>query len=108
MTHRVFITASAIRDLDDILDYIASHDDPEIAGRVLSQLEAAIAGLSSSPLRGAYPKELLALGIREFRQIVLGLYRIIYRVISKRVYVLLVADGRRDMQTLLQQRVLRP
>ncbi|MDO9351029.1 MAG: type II toxin-antitoxin system RelE/ParE family toxin, partial [Deltaproteobacteria bacterium] len=31
---------------------------------------------------------------------------IIYRVMDKIVYVLLIADGRRDMQTLLQRRLL--
>ncbi|RPJ74031.1 MAG: type II toxin-antitoxin system RelE/ParE family toxin, partial [Desulfobacteraceae bacterium] len=33
-------------------------------------------------------------------------YRIIYRVMDKNVYVLLVVDGRRDMQSLLQRRLL--
>jgi toxin ParE1/3/4 len=30
----------------------------------------------------------------------------IYRVLDKAVYVLLIVDGRRDMQTLLQRRLL--
>jgi len=29
-----------------------------------------------------------------------------YRIMDKNVYVLLIADGRRDMQTLLQRRLL--
>jgi len=33
-------------------------------------------------------------------------YRIIYRVVGNRVYVLLTADGRRNMQTLLKRRLL--
>jgi toxin ParE1/3/4 len=33
-------------------------------------------------------------------------YRILYRVIGNKVYVLLIADGRRDVQTLLQRRLL--
>ena len=33
-------------------------------------------------------------------------YRIIYRVLDKDVYVLLIFDGRRDMQSLLQRRLL--
>ena len=33
-------------------------------------------------------------------------YRIIYRVLDNTVYVLVIADGRRDMQTLLQRRLL--
>jgi len=34
-------------------------------------------------------------------------YRIIYRVVANRVYIYLIADGRRDFQTLLAQRLLR-
>ena len=66
----------------------------------------------SSPDSPNYPsgvhilKELLALGIREYREIFFKPYRMIYRVMDKNVYVLLIADGRRDMQTLLQRRLL--
>ena len=45
-------------------------------------------------------------GIREYREIVFKPYRIIYRVMEDNVYVLVIADGRRDMQTLLQRRLL--
>ena len=34
-------------------------------------------------------------------------YRIIYRVMGDGVYVLVIADGRRDMRALLQRRLLR-
>jgi len=51
-------------------------------------------------------KELLSIGVREYREILFKPYRIIYRVIENNVYVLLIADGRRDMQTLLQRRLL--
>jgi toxin ParE1/3/4 len=49
---------------------------------------------------------LIALGLREFRQVFFKPYRIIYRVMGNNVYVLLIADGRRDMQKLLQRRLL--
>ena len=52
------------------------------------------------------PKELLALGVREYREVFFKPYRIIYRVQDETVYVLLIADGRRDMQSLLQRRLL--
>ena len=50
--------------------------------------------------------ELLDIGIREYREIFFKPYRIIYRVMGDKVYVLVVADGRRDMQALLQRRLL--
>ncbi|MBP6724717.1 MAG: type II toxin-antitoxin system RelE/ParE family toxin, partial [Halioglobus sp.] len=59
-----------------------------------------------NPQRGAYPKELMAIGLREYREIFFKPYRIIYRVMDKKVYVMVIADGRRDMQALLQRRLL--
>jgi toxin ParE1/3/4 len=49
---------------------------------------------------------LLAIGLREYREIFLKPYRIIYRVMAENLYVLAIADGRRDMQALLQRRLL--
>ncbi|MFZ0134268.1 MAG: hypothetical protein WAK95_17140 [Desulfobacterales bacterium] len=51
-------------------------------------------------------KELLAVGLREYREIVFKPYRIIYRVMAKNVYVMVIADGRRDLHTLLQRPLL--
>ena len=56
-------------------------------------------------MRGTYPNELMAVGIREYREIYFKPYRIIYRMIEQQVYIMVIADGRRDMQTLLQRRL---
>ena len=106
MPFRVLLTNDAARDLEELYDYIALHDAPRKADYVLDQIEKAFSKLSEFPERGAYPKELLTLGIREYREIFFKPYRIIYRVIEKKVYVLLIVDGRRDMQLLLQHRLL--
>ena len=101
----VLLTADADRDLYEIYDYIAGYDTPGNAAHVLDRIEDALERLSSFPERGAYPKELLALGIREYRQTFFKPYRMIYRIIERRVFVYLIADGRRDMQTLLARRL---
>jgi toxin ParE1/3/4 len=106
MPFAVLLTNDAARDLDELYDYIALYDAPQKADYVLEQIEKAFSRLSESPEGGAYPKELLALGIREYREVFFKPYRIIYRVMHKNVYVLLIVDGRRDMQTLLQRRLL--
>ena len=62
--------------------------------------------MADNPQRGTYPKELLAIGLREYREIFFKPYRIIYRVMNQNVYVMVIADGRRDMQALLQRRLL--
>ena len=106
MAFAVFLTEGAARDLEDIYEYIALHDGAGKADHLLSRIEKVFAGLVDTPERGAFPHELLELGIREFRELRFKPYRIIYRVLNNRVYVLLVADGRRDMQSLLLRRLI--
>ena len=106
MPYSISLTDSALRDLLDIDRYITHSDAIEKADHVLSKIENTISSLSQFPERGAYPPELAALGIREFREVFFKPYRIIYRVIGKKVYTYLIADGRRDMQTLLKRRLL--
>jgi toxin ParE1/3/4 len=106
MGFQVYLTDDASRDLEELYDYIESHDAPGKANYVLDQIEKAFSSLSENPERGAYPKELLAVGLREYREIFFKPYRIIYRVMADNVYVMVIADGRRDMQALLQRRLL--
>ena len=106
MAFLVQLTDDAMRDLEEICDYIERHDEPSRADYVLEQIEKAFSSLSEYPERGNSPAELLDIGIREYREIFFRPYRIIYRVLENNVYVLLIADGRRDMQTLLQRRLL--
>ena len=106
MPFLVFLTADATRDLEDLYQYIALHDAPEKAEHVLTSIEKVCGSFSESPDRGVHPQELLALGIRDYREIFFKPYRVIYQVLGNVVYVFLIADGRRDMQTLLQRRLL--
>jgi len=106
MSFQVFLTDDASRDLEDLYDYIELHEVPGKADHVLAQIEKGFTSLSENPQSGAYPKELLAIGLREYREIFFKPYRIIYRVMAENVYVLVIADGRRDMQALLQRRLL--
>ena len=106
MPYKVLLSDDAARDLEQLYDYIAEHDALDKAEYVLGKIEKAFKSLSDSPNRGAYPGELLALGIKEYREIFFKPYRIIYRVGEKQVFVLLIVDGRRDMQALLERRLL--
>jgi toxin ParE1/3/4 len=102
----VLLTEDAQRDLEDLYDYIAAHDSRERAAHVLDGIENALENLARFPERGSHPRELLALGIREYRQTYFKPYRMIYRIVGRQVYVYLIADGRRNMQTLLARRLL--
>jgi toxin ParE1/3/4 len=105
MSYQVFLTDDAAYDLEALYDYIESHDAPEKANYVLDKIEETFLSLADNPERGTYPNELLVIGLREYREIYFKPYRIIYRINSLSVYVMVIADGRRDMQSLLERRL---
>jgi len=104
--YAVELTEGALLDLDDIADCIARHDGPDRTEHVARGLEKAYASLSVFPNRAAHPHELLDMGIRDFRETHFKPYRLVCRVYARKVVVFLIADGRRDMQTLLSRRLL--
>lgn len=105
-TFQVLLTQGAEQDLESIYDYIAEFDCLANANYVLDQLQAVVESLAMHPERGNYPKELAALGIKEFRQTTFKPYRVIYRVVGSQVVIYLIVDGRRDMQSVLARRLL--
>ncbi len=105
-TYTVLFTDGAERDLMSIYEYIAEADSLASADHVLDRLQEVTDSLSQFPERGRYPKELIALGIREYRQTSFKPYRLIYRITGAKVIIYLIADGRRDMQSLLARRLL--
>ena len=102
----VLLTQGAEQDLESIYDHICAFDSVANAGRVLDALMDVVSTLSRFPERGSCPKELLGVGIRDYRQVFFKPYRVIYRVAQQQVIVYVVVDGRRDMQTVLTRRLL--
>ena len=108
MTYEVVLTKDAGRDLEDIYRYIAEHDSPANADRVLDRLLETTDALRRHPGRGSCPNELQSVGMAEYRQVFFKPYRVIYRLHAQRVVIYVIADGRRDMQALLARRLLSP
>lgn len=105
--YRVALTAGAETDLDGICAHIEHERGPGAVDEWLDRFDRAIGSLETFPERGPVPPELAAIGIREFRQKPFKPYRIVYRVVDRNVFILLVAHARRDFQSLLQERLLR-
>jgi toxin ParE1/3/4 len=106
MRYEVLLTEDAEQDLEDLYAYVAKFDSPKNADYVLERLLEIAESLASSPERGSQPKELRSLGIQEYRQVFFKPYRVIYRVVDNKVVIYVIADGRRDMQSLLSRRLL--
>ena len=103
---QVELTEGAEDDLESIYRYIAENRSPDDAERLLDAFLDKIQALERYPLRGAVPKELESTGIREYRQVLLRPYRLIHRLENDTVFITIIADGRRDMQGLLERRLL--
>lgn len=106
MPRRVVITADAESDLTQLYDYLADNASIAQAERSMDRLLKASSSLARNPERGSRPHELMALGYRDYRQLVLRPWRIVYGVEPARVVVYLIADGRRDLRSLLARRLL--
>ena len=106
-SHEVRLTEAAERDLDDLHDYLTKVRGSDDADEIIGELLDLAQGLTRFPDRGSVPQELELLGDQRYRQLVHFPYRIIYSRRGSIVFIQLIADGRRDMATLLRDRLLR-
>jgi toxin ParE1/3/4 len=102
----VRVTESAENDLLEIFEDTRARVSARRAEALLDGILECVSTLERLPDRGSVPAELAQLGIREFRQLIFQTYRLIYRVIGTSAFVLVIADGRQDMQRLLERRLL--
>ena len=70
-------------------------------------MEARAARLESEPRRGRIVPELARFGIRTWRELIVRPYRIVYRIDGDTVAVLAVFDGRRELEDVLLERLVR-
>ena len=103
---RVRWTEAARLDLERIVAFIAE-EHPAQALAVLEQVERRCRALSELPERGRIVPELRAVDVLAYREIVEGPWRIVYRYDADRVYVTAVLDARRDLSSLLLERLVR-
>ena len=105
--YRVTIAEDAEKDLREIVGHVAEFDSVQHAEALLERLLRVCDSLVTHPSRGRYVPELRAVGLRAFREILCKPYRIIYEIAGRRVQVLVIADGRRRFNALLQRRLVR-
>jgi toxin ParE1/3/4 len=106
-SYSVYLLSGAKQDLLQLHKYVAFSDSVEKADRLIDHLQRTCSRLKTMPERGRIPPELERIGIREFREILFKPYRIIYSLAKSQVFVYSILDGRRDLQDLLEERLLR-
>ena len=105
-SYKVELTKPALQDLKEVFNWVAANDSRAKASNLLDKLQETSKSLANLPLRGHALPELQAIGSHNFLEIHQGPYRIIYHIQGEIVYIDAVLDGRRDMQELLNARLL--
>jgi toxin ParE1/3/4 len=105
MTQIVRFTKGARNDLRNLHVYISKNDSQKSADYVVREIVRAVLALRDYPNRGAYLPELLRMGNCSYRQISFKPFCIFYRIRTGIPYIAIVADGRRDMASLLARRL---
>ena len=86
---KVEFSPQAVLDLEDIADFIAE-DNPRAAEAWVDRLVETAEGMTAHPKAGRVVPEVDDTHVRE---VLLGNYRIVYRVEPTRILVLTVIDG---------------
>lgn len=107
MQHNVFLIVEAEEDIFEIYNYLARYDSTGKADTLFVNLQNTINSLEQQPHRGLVPPELERVNVYDFLEIHYKPYRIVYQISGEDVFVHGVLDGRRDLQEILQQRLLR-
>jgi len=103
---KVVWTAVAAGDLERIAAYLAS-ESPLRASAVIDRIVERTESLASLPNRGRTPPELRSIGDRTWRELQEPPWRIIYRWLDDVVQIHAVLDGRRNLEDILMERMLK-
>lgn len=99
MARKVAWSETAWRDLENIADYIAQ-DSPGYAAAFVSRIRDQARSLNQLANRGRIVPEL---GEPAVRELLIGNYRLIYEIHAKKIFVLGLIHGARDLTALWQR-----
>lgn len=103
--YKVIWSNTAEQDLERIIEYIAI-DSPSNALKILRKIKKRLDALYSFPERGRIVPELREFNILQYREIIIDLWRVVYKVIEKNVFVVSVLDSRRNIEDILLDRLV--
>ena len=103
---KVYWSDIAKSDLEMIIEYIAKENE-NIAYEIYTQIKSSSLELENFPNRGRIVPELEYFFIRNYREIIIKVWRVIYRIDGDQVFILAVLDSRRNIEDLLLNRLLK-
>jgi toxin ParE1/3/4 len=103
---KVVLLAGADDDLKALRLYITKNFGKDAWLDTSAKLKKSFEVIKTLPAGGSVPDELVRLGLKEYRQVVSGMNRIVYEVSGQVALVHIICDTRRDMRGLLSRRLL--
>jgi toxin ParE1/3/4 len=107
MKYSVKFIRSAEDDLFEIYKYIYVNDIPSAADKIYKGIMDKCKTLESFPMRGHIPPELAAVNMKDYLEVHFKPFRIVYQVGKGEVFIHSILDGRREIKTILEERVSR-
>ncbi|HEX2955579.1 MAG TPA: type II toxin-antitoxin system RelE/ParE family toxin [Chitinispirillaceae bacterium] len=102
----IVFAKSAALDLMSIYNYIAEESSSK-AVKIIQKLESKINKLIILPEQGRVVPELEKFNVLIYREIIENPWRIIYKDELNTILIIVILDGRRNIEDLLMQRLLR-
>lgn len=106
MEYEVRVPSSVKKDIEEIILFFML-DRPEYAFKIFNSLRERIESLKFFPQKGRLVPELLEYNITEYRELLESYWRILYRIQESVVEVFTVIDSRRNVQSLLIEKLKR-
>jgi plasmid stabilization system protein ParE len=101
-------TPDGIDSLNEILEYYRDRAGENISNAIYDKIIKEIELLESDKIKTKRTQELTDIGIFDVYELVIKPWKVYYKISgdNKRVYVLFVLDGRRNLEELLMSKVI--
>lgn len=104
--YKVYWVRGAEDGLLSVIKYFHS-DHPVVIKNNPHKIKNKVPNLNGLPQRGRIGPEIKWQGILHYRELIIVLWKIIYRIFDSNVYVLSVIDSRKNIENILRQRLMR-
>jgi len=102
--YEVIWSNRAATDFEHIIEYIAN-DSSVNAFQEFKRIRDKAFSLYRFPQRGRIVPELQAQGVRQYRELIIPPWRVVYRISERSVHGLCVLDSRQNIEDILLQRL---
>ena len=106
MSCKVLLTEFAEEDMLSIRDYFLTNEQENRVERFYAQMAKVFQRIAMAPEAGSWPREFLDAGIQVYREVYSLPWRVFYQYENDTAEILLIADARRDLKTILRERRL--